>query len=373
MRRLALAALTAGIVGVVAFGLGSNDHQSSSHQTAVGPAMAAPGANATGNVAASATKSPAQNVGVSRAYRIPAFRYLKPLEPKEGAFQETGADNDRPTFLRTSLKGLPEGDGALQTRANGTRTPAPDQNFEGINNLCNCYPPDTNGDVGPNHYVQTVNANYAAWTKTGTQVVPPTTINTLFTGTPHCAGLNRGDPVVIYDQFANRWVISQFGFTGGGNIPPYYQCTAVSATSDPTGAWCAYDFTVHQTKFNDYPKLGVWGPQNAYTMTANQFLLGASYAGVGIWGFERDKMLACETARYVYQDMEAIDPYLPATLPADADGDLAPPADAPAAFVSINQDGSVDRALNRLRRFDDWWLDQIHRAQGKLVITLAFG
>jgi len=42
--------------------------------------------------------------------------------------------------------------------------------------------------------------------------------------------------------------------------------------------------------------------------------------------------------------------------------------------LSITQDGSVDRALNRLRRFDDdWWLDQIHRAQGKLVITLAFG
>ena len=42
--------------------------------------------------------------------------------------------------------------------------------------------------------------------------------------------------------------------------------------------------------------------------------------------------------------------------------------------LSITQAGSVDRALDRLRRLDDdWWLDQMHRARGKLVITLAFG
>ena len=176
------------------------------------------------------------------------------------------------------LSSLPEGDGALQTRTSGPKTPAPDQNFEGINNLCGCYPPDTNGAVGQNHYVQVVNASFAAWTKTGTQVVPPTTINTLFPGTPHCGTLNRGDPVVVYDQFAQRWVISQFAFTGSGTTPPYWECTAVSTTSDPTGSWCGYEFEVHQTKFNDYPKIGVWPSQHAFTMTANQFLLGASYA-----------------------------------------------------------------------------------------------
>ena len=209
-----------------------------------------------------------------------------------------------------------------------------------MNNGCGCYPPDTNGAAGQNHYVQVVNAQFAAWTKTGTQVVPPTTINTLFPGTPHCGSLNRGDPVVVYDQFAQRFVISQFAFNGSGGTPPYWECTAVSATSDPTGIWCGYEFEVSPTKFNDYPKIGVWPSQNAFTMTANQFLLGASYAGVGIWAFERDAMLNCQTARFVYQDMEAIDPYMPATLPADADGDTPPPAGAPAPFVSINQDGS---------------------------------
>src|SRR5439155_2775105 len=120
----------------------------------------------------------------------------------------------------------------------------------------------------------------------------------------------------------------------------YYQCIAVSNTSDPTAGWCAYDFTVHMTNLNDYPKLGVWPTQNAYMMTANQFVLGGSYGGVGFWGFERDQMLGCQTARFVYRDMNAIEPYLPSTLPADVDGIAPPPPNAPALFVAINQDGS---------------------------------
>src|SRR4029079_150585 len=339
MRRLALAAaLTAGIIGVVLFGTVSSGNHASTQKGGLTPSMAAPGADLSGNVAVAAAKSPAQNVGMSRAYRTPPLRTMKSAPYTEGPRQ--AAENERPSFLRVPLRGLPEGDGALQTKSSGTRTPAPDQNFEGINNMCSCYPPDTNGAAGATQYVQVVNAHFAVLTKTGTQVVPPTTINTLFPGTPHCATLNRGDPAVVYDQFTQRWVITQFAFSGGGNVPPYWECTAVATTSDAAGSWCGYEFQVHAQKFNDYPKIGVWPSQNAYTMTANQFLLGASYAGVGIWAFERDQMLNCQTARFVYQDMEAIDPYLPATLPADADGALAPPAGAPAPFVSINQDGS---------------------------------
>src|SRR5206468_1356845 len=83
-------------------------------------------------------------------------------------------------------------------------------------------------------------------------------------------------------------------------------------SSDPTAGWCAYEFLVHQTKFNDYPKFGVWPAQNSYTMTAPQF---NSTGGQGVWGFERDKMIACQTARFVYQDMVTLDPTLPRILP----------------------------------------------------------
>ena len=239
---------------------------------------------------------------------------------------------------RESRKRLPAGDGALQTTQGKSQTPAPDLSFEGVNNLCGCYPPDTNGDVGANHYMQWVNTSYAVYDKnTGAQIQAPRTGNTLFTGVPVCSTTNSGDPVTIYDQFAHRWVASQFGPTGN---PPYYQCVAVSTTDDATGTWCAYGFNVHNTKFNDYPKIGVWPSQHAYMMTANQFVLGAAFGGVGVWAFERDQMLQCHTARFVYQDMEALQPYLSTTLPADADGNTPPPANAPAPLVSINQDGS---------------------------------
>ena len=113
--------------------------------------------------------------------------------------------------------------------------------FEGINNLCGCYPPDTNGDVGGTQYMEWVNTHFAIYDKnTGAQLQAPRPGNQLFTGLPVCGSVNSGDPVTIYDSYAGRFVASQFGPTGS---PPYYQCVAVSTSSDPTGTWCAYEFT----------------------------------------------------------------------------------------------------------------------------------
>src|SRR5207244_11687431 len=116
-------------------------------------------------------------------------------------------------------------------------------------------------------------------------------------------------PVVIYDQYSGRWFASQFVISGN------YTCIAVSASSDPTGSWCAYEYQASPTEFPDYPKFGVWPSQNAYFMTATQFSF--SFDGFGVWGFERDRMLACQSARMVYQDMSQIDAYLPYIFPAD--------------------------------------------------------
>ena len=82
---------------------------------------------------------------------------------------------------------------------------------------------------------------------------------------------NRGDPVVAYDQFAERWVVTQFAFPleDGRPVGPSYSCVAVSRTSNPAleeDAWCVVDYKYSDTEFYDYPKLGVW--QGAYTLTA---------------------------------------------------------------------------------------------------------
>ena len=95
--------------------------------------------------------------------------------------------------------------------------PSPLLTFEGVAETqsgCGCEPPDTNGDVGPNHYVEAVNSSFKVFDKSGTTLAGPTTYNSLFaplTGTP-CSGDNDGDPYALYDQLADRWVVSDFAF-----------------------------------------------------------------------------------------------------------------------------------------------------------------
>ena len=119
--------------------------------------------------------------------------------------------------------------------------PPPLLTFDGVarpQSGCNCEPSDTNGDVGPNHYVEAVNVSFKVFDKNGNTVAGPTTYNSLFaslTGTP-CAGSNQGDPFVFYDQVADRWVITDFAFTSFGGTPSY-ECMAVSQTPNPAGPY----------------------------------------------------------------------------------------------------------------------------------------
>jgi hypothetical protein len=210
-------------------------------------------------------------------------------------------------------------------------------NFDGIANRNGVLPPDTNGDVGPNHYVQWVNLSLQIWslnrtTNTATSVYGPVNGNTIWSGFGGpCQNTNNGDPIVLYDQAADRWFISQFALP---NYPlgPFYQCIAVSQTPDPTGAWYRYQFTVSNTKMNDYPHFGVW--PDGYYMTVNQFNQSTlTWGGAGAVVFERDKMLLGQTARMVYFDLYSVDPNLGGMLPSDLDGATPPPTGAPNVFA----------------------------------------
>jgi hypothetical protein len=128
-------------------------------------------------------------------------------------------------------------------------------------------------------------------------------------------GTDDGDPIVLYDHLADRWLISQFAAVG----PPSHQCIAISQSGDPTGAYHRYDFTMPNNKFNDYPKFGVW--PDAYYMSDNQF--DPSFNGVGVFAFDRIKMLAGDpTASFIYFDLDIGDPFIHSMLPADLDGPL---------------------------------------------------
>ncbi len=201
----------------------------------------------------------------------------------------------------------------------GEVSPNPDLTFEGMS-ATGFIPPDTNGDIGPSHYVQTVNAKYAVYSRTGTLLFGPFNFTTIFSGFGGiCETNNSGDPITLYDNDADRWLVSQFGLDFPGGTESYHQCIAISASGDPTGSWHRYDFFWDDESFNDYPHFGVW--PDAYYMAVNQFDGGTfAWRGQGVAAFERDRMLQGLSAQMVKFDLFAHNPDFGGMQPADWDG-----------------------------------------------------
>jgi hypothetical protein len=243
--------------------------------------------------------------------------------------------------VRTAAIGKPSVDGALQgdTKAPTPRAlPTPSLTFEGIG-VQNSAPPDTNADVGPNDIVETVNTLVRVYDKNGVPRGPAFKQSSLFAGLNTLAAtVDDGDPVVLYDRIANRWLISQFAFASNTRTPPFHEAIAISKTGDPTGAYYLYDFVLPGTEFPDYPKFGVW--PDGYYMTTNQFNstfpANNSFDGAGAFAFDRNKMLVGDpTAGGAYFNLNlATHPEgIFGMLPSDHDGILPPPAAAPNVFV----------------------------------------
>ena len=187
--------------------------------------------------------------------------------------------------------------------------PAPIQNFAGLSFSSACtggqcgggWPPDINGDVGTNHYIVAVNEAYGIYDKTGA-LLASFTENQLWSagGANQCNGNSAGDPVVLYDQLADRWILTHFafGFSGGNPVSPFYQCIAASKTSDPvSGGWWLYALRMDPGgagappvgALNDYGKFGIW-PDCLY-MAANEFQFPAgSFIGTAFASFSRSDL-----------------------------------------------------------------------------------
>jgi hypothetical protein len=222
-------------------------------------------------------------------------------------------------------------DPVLQDQFPIASMPSTGPNFDGVNNLNGVLPPDTNGDVGPNHYVQWVNLTLAIYSKTGTLLYGPTNGNTIFSGFGGpCQTRNDGDPIALYDEGADRWLLSQFALPNYPN-GPFYQCIAVSTSPDPRGSYYRYQFSFN--KMNDYPKFGVW--PDGYYLAINQFSAGSgAWAGQGVAVFDRARMLNGQPANMIYFDMVG-DPSLGGMLPSDLDGP-PPAAGAPNVFMQFD-------------------------------------
>ena len=209
--------------------------------------------------------------------------------------------------------------------------PAPILNFNGIpfpGVGCNCAPPDTNGSVGTTQYVQIVNEGYQVFDKaTGNSILGPNSIESIWSGFGGvCQTSGFGDPVVVFDKIAQRWVITEFA----GSSIPTDECVAVSTSADATGTYLRYGFHL-SSNFIDYPKIAVW--PDAYYLSVNVFnTSGTAFLGPQPFAFDRSKMLLGMPATFV-APVGPLGSSVSPFLPADLDGGTLPPAGAPNTYV----------------------------------------
>lgn len=246
-----------------------------------------------------------------------------------------------------------EGDGIFNTKQ---LIPPTGVSFNGLFQTSGPTPPDPNGDVGPNHYVQSVNSRFQVFNKNGTSAFGPVNINTLWAGFGGaCQTENAGDPVVLHDQMADRWLITQFTAAG----PTYFNCVALSTTNDPTGSYFRWSFTTG-SNFPDYPKYGIWS--NGYYISTREFANGSTYTAVGAYALNREQMLLGnpnpQVVSFVFP--RGSEPFRvgDGLLPADLDGNTLPPAGSPQYYVGSMDSGSTYNApadaLNLFKFNVDW-------------------
>ena len=298
-------------------------------------------------------KAPVPKVTRAVAFDIsPAMRTL-PLAPNKTVLTSLAEREVRPEAgPEVANRGITH-DGALQQSVRSARAttnspniPSPSLTFEGLRNTDNAFlvaPPDPNGAVGPNHYVEMVNLVFAVYDKLGNKLAGPTNLGELWRGfaVPDCNDFS-GDPVVLYDRHEDRWILSQFTTTGLFDPTlPFYNCVAISQTGDPTGAYYRYAFNTTQNNlffFPDYPKYGVW--TESYLLTSRDFGPTTQY-GISVYALEKDRMVKGDpNARMVHFFLDSavvpISQIGDGLLPADIDGDQEPSGHSAAPLVGMS-------------------------------------
>lgn len=248
---------------------------------------------------------------------------------------------------------------SIQTKMGNRMVLAPIVSFAGQSG--NGYPPDPTGAVGPTNYVQAVNATpFKVYNKTGGQVMAPKNIGALWSP---ALTYNNGDPIVMYDKFADRWFISQFGDVDANNTTLANKIyIAISTTNNPAGTYYTYTFT--SSSFPDYLKFSIW--QDGYYMTSNQ--------GGRLYVFERAKMLLGQTAKVATATftLGGTSGFM-CPLPADADGTLAPAGTAcPFFWYTDNSwSGSVD-GIKYCKATVNWTTSTLTITSPTQITTPAF-
>lgn len=262
----------------------------------------------------------------TKFYKTPPLRdFIDKIEPVDDKEIHL---NDAPKPLKIHRYGdttlldhsVNQYDGAVQTEQ-GTASERGYRISINIDGQYGGFPPDPTGAAGIDYYVQAVNSTYRIYNKEGGTESPPRPLNTLWDKD------GNGDPIIMYDRFAERWFISQFFVNE--DIDDYGLLIAVSATSDPLGEYYTYQYDF--TLFPDYPKYSVWS--NAYFMSANS-------SSADCCAFEREKMLVGDpTAGVIKMTFPSMYLQFNSLAPAYAEGPTEPDSDEPCYFFAV-QDNS---------------------------------
>lgn len=210
-------------------------------------------------------------------------------------------------------------------------------------------PHDPSGDAGLNYYLQAVNAtDIAVYEKDGT-LVSQFTGNTLWGQLGYNSG---GDPIIMYDQEHNRWIITEFPFGFGGSANQLL--FAISTTGDPLGQYDVYAFGT--PRFPDYPKYSIW--TNAYAVTTNEESAGILHAYV----INREQMINGEDVvdiqRVELPGNSNTEARFLVASPVDWSGKIAPPQDRDPMVMALNDatwnTGQTDDLLEIYSISIDW-------------------
>lgn len=279
--------------------------------------------------------------------------------PGEAA-AEAGADPDASAALPTETLPVQLDQSAMsKSSASAAAAPPPLSSFDGLDfaNWGAGHPPDTNGDVGPTYYIQTINTSIGIYDKSSGNRVAAFTFDAFMSQGQFgnlCDSDNFGDPVVLYDSFEDRWFITDFAFKldASGNVNPQhvFECFAVSMTGDPVnGGWNFYSIET-PGGLGDYPKFGIW-PDGIY-MSANMFgySSSSSYTGFHVWALNKQQMYNGDPSVQVVDFSGDSSDF--SLLPANARLQTGTPAaGAPEYFVSTEQ---LLNALSIYKFHVDW-------------------
>jgi hypothetical protein len=287
---------------------------------------------------AQAAPNPSSTPGLATG-TASAFDVSPPLRDLAGgaAAQVAGTRLLEPPGDAEPARGPGDADASVQGGVGVLAMPGTIQNFDGPPNLCSCLPPAPSMDVGPDYVFVADNLHCAIYDKNGILLLGPFATHLLWSGFGgNCEVNNAGYPIVIYDQLADRWFISQVSSYSA----PFGFCLAVSTTGDPTGSWYRWSFGTGN-EYPDTPKWGMW--PDAYYAAARTFTNGAALSGQGVWAFERADLLAGvpspSVISLVVPNNSLAYEFGHGLLPADLDGDTPPPAGSEGLFLGSMDNG----------------------------------